>query len=83
MFGRNGKQPRRLTDARHCAELAADRGAVFGRQLEVCRFYFLDPAIVASGDRGMAFVEGETEGRASSAFREVVRKIEENLEMGV
>jgi ATP-binding protein involved in chromosome partitioning len=42
----------------------------------------VDPAIVACGDRGVAFVEGETESPASSAFREVVRKIEENTETG-
>jgi hypothetical protein len=42
----------------------------------------IDPAIVASGDRGVAFVEGEGESRAAGAFFDAVRKIEENIETG-
>jgi Mrp family chromosome partitioning ATPase len=42
----------------------------------------IDPAIVASGDRGVAFVEGEGESRAAGAFFDAVRKIEENTETG-
>jgi ATP-binding protein involved in chromosome partitioning len=42
----------------------------------------VDPAIVASGDRGMTFVGGAGESRAAKAFLEVVRKIEENTGTG-
>lgn len=42
----------------------------------------IDPAIVTSGDGGMAFVEDESESRTAGAFLEAVRKIEKNTETG-